>query len=96
MTSPRLARESCSLPTRGARKYSSRSDARGASPDDWYGRWAVLGRTLDDSFPAAIRRDVTTIAVARLSGHALYRYIGPFIAVVAAGSTSRSPNSASP
>jgi predicted MFS family arabinose efflux permease len=45
----------------------------------------VLGRTLDDSYPEAIRRDVTTIAVARLSGHALYRYVGPFIAVVARG-----------
>lgn len=45
----------------------------------------MLGRTLDDTYPEAIRRDVTTIAVARLSGHALYRYIGPFIAVVARG-----------
>ena len=45
----------------------------------------MLGRTLDDSYPEAIRRDVTTIAVARLSGHALYRYVGPFIAVVARG-----------
>jgi predicted MFS family arabinose efflux permease len=45
----------------------------------------VLGRTLDDSYPEAIRRDVTTIAIARLSGHALYRYVGPFIAVVARG-----------
>jgi DHA1 family inner membrane transport protein len=45
----------------------------------------VLGRTLDDSYPEAIRRDVTTIAVARLCGHALYRFVGPFIAVVARG-----------
>lgn len=45
----------------------------------------MLGRTLDESYPAAIRSDVTTIAVARLSGHALYRYVGPFIAVVARG-----------
>lgn len=45
----------------------------------------MLGRTLDDSFPDAIRRDITTIAAARVSGHALYRYIGPFIAVVARG-----------
>lgn len=45
----------------------------------------MLGRTLDDSYPEAIRRDITTIAVARLSSHALYRYIGPFIAVVARG-----------
>ena len=40
---------------------------------------------LDDSYPHAIRRDITTVTVARLSGHALYRYIGPFIAVVARG-----------
>ena len=45
----------------------------------------MLGRTLDDSYPEAIRRDVTTITLARLSGHALYRYVGPFIAVVARG-----------
>ena len=45
----------------------------------------VLGRTLDDSYPEAIRRDVTTIAAARLCGHALYRFVGPFIAVVARG-----------
>jgi DHA1 family inner membrane transport protein len=45
----------------------------------------VLGRTLDDTYPETIRRDVTTIALARLSGHALYRYVGPFIAVVARG-----------
>ena len=45
----------------------------------------MLGRTLDDTYPEAIRRDVTTIALARLSGHALYRYVGPFIAVVARG-----------
>jgi predicted MFS family arabinose efflux permease len=45
----------------------------------------VLARTLDTTYPEAIRRDITTISVARLSGHALYRYIGPFIAVVARG-----------
>lgn len=48
-------------------------------------RHAVLGRILDDSYPAVIQRDLTTVAVARLSCHALYRYIGPFIAVVARG-----------
>ena len=40
---------------------------------------------LDDSYPEAIRRDVTTISLARLSGRAVYRYVGPFIAVIAHG-----------
>ena len=45
----------------------------------------MLRRTLDDSYPDAIRRDITTVTVARLSAHALYRYVAPFIAVVARG-----------
>ena len=45
----------------------------------------VLGRTLDDSFAEAIRRDITTVTTARLCVNALYRYIGPFLAVVADG-----------
>ena len=45
----------------------------------------VLGRTLDDSFAEAIRRDITTVTTARLCANALFRYIGPFLAVVADG-----------
>ena len=45
----------------------------------------VLRRTLDDSFAEAIRRDITTVTTARLCVNALFRYIGPFLAVVADG-----------
>ena len=45
----------------------------------------MLGRTLDDSFPPAIRRDVTTVTLARLCANALYRYAGPFLAIIASG-----------
>ena len=45
----------------------------------------MLRRTLDDSFAEAIRRDITTVTVARLCANALYRYVGPFLAVVADG-----------
>ena len=45
----------------------------------------VLGRTLDDSYAEAIRRDITTVTTARLCVNALFRYIGPFLAVVADG-----------
>ena len=45
-------------------------------------------RTLDDSYAEAIRRDITTVTVARLCANALYRYVAPFLAIVAAGSTS--------
>ena len=45
----------------------------------------MLRRTLDDSFAEAIRRDITTVTVARLCVNALYRYVGPFLAVVADG-----------
>jgi DHA1 family inner membrane transport protein len=51
----------------------------------WYFRLAVLGRTLDTTYAEAIRRDITTVTAARLSANALYRYIGPFLAVVARG-----------
>ena len=45
----------------------------------------MLGRTLDDSYPWAIRRDITAVTVARLSANALYRFAGPFLAVIARG-----------
>lgn len=45
----------------------------------------MLGRTLDESFPAAIRRDVTTVTIARLGANAMYRFAGPFLAVIARG-----------
>lgn len=45
----------------------------------------MLGRTLDDTFPLAIRRDVTTVTLARLGTNALYRFAGPFLAVIARG-----------
>lgn len=45
----------------------------------------MLGRTLDDSYPRPIRRDVTTVTLARLSANALYRFAGPFLAVIARG-----------
>ena len=45
----------------------------------------MLERTLDDSFAEAIRRDITTVTTARLCANALFRYVGPFLAVVAAG-----------
>jgi predicted MFS family arabinose efflux permease len=45
----------------------------------------VLRRTLDDSFAEAIRRDITTVTTARLWVNALFRYVGPFLAVVADG-----------
>ena len=45
----------------------------------------VLRRTLDDTFAEAIRRDITTVTTARLCANALFRYIGPFLAVVADG-----------
>lgn len=45
----------------------------------------MLGRTLDDSYAEAVRRDITTVTAARLCANALYRYVGPFLAVVARG-----------
>jgi MFS transporter, DHA1 family, inner membrane transport protein len=45
----------------------------------------VLRRTLDDSYPAAVRRDVTTITVARLTANAAYRFAPPFLATIARG-----------
>ena len=45
----------------------------------------MLERTLDDSFAEAIRRDITTVTTARMCANALFRYVGPFLAVVADG-----------
>jgi DHA1 family inner membrane transport protein len=45
----------------------------------------VLGRTLDDTYSETIRRDISTVTAARLCANALYRYVGPFLAVVASG-----------
>ena len=40
---------------------------------------------LDDSYPAPIRRNVTTVTVARLVSNAAYRFAAPFLAVIARG-----------
>jgi MFS transporter, DHA1 family, inner membrane transport protein len=45
----------------------------------------VLQRTLDDSYPAEVRRDVTTITLARLTANAAYRFAPPFLATIARG-----------
>jgi predicted MFS family arabinose efflux permease len=45
----------------------------------------VLRRTLDDSYPAPIRRDVTTVTVAKLTANAAYRFAPPFLATIARG-----------
>ena len=45
----------------------------------------MLRRTLDDTYPAAVRRDVTTITLARLTANAAYRFAPPFLATIARG-----------
>jgi MFS transporter, DHA1 family, inner membrane transport protein len=45
----------------------------------------VLRRTLDDTYSAEVRRDVTTITVARLTANAAYRFAPPFLATIARG-----------
>lgn len=45
----------------------------------------MLGRRLDDTYPAAIRHGLTTVTGARLATNAVSRYLGPFVATVAAG-----------
>lgn len=45
----------------------------------------MLGRSLDDSYPEPIRRNVTAVMVARLGANAVSRYLAPFLAVVASG-----------
>ena len=45
----------------------------------------MLRRTLDDSYPAPVRRDVTTVTVAKLTANAAYRFAPPFLATIARG-----------
>jgi predicted MFS family arabinose efflux permease len=45
----------------------------------------VLGRVLDDSYAPEVRRNLTLFAVARTASNACYRFVGPFIAVIARG-----------
>lgn len=45
----------------------------------------MLGRALDPSYPHEVRSNVTLLAVARLMGNSAYRYLVPFLAVVARG-----------
>ena len=45
----------------------------------------VLGRRLDDSYAAEVRHGLTTVTAARLTANAVSRYLGPFVATVAAG-----------
>ncbi len=45
----------------------------------------MLRRTLDDSYPAPVRRDVTAVTVAKLTANAAYRFAPPFLATIARG-----------
>lgn len=45
----------------------------------------MLRRTLDDSYPAPVRRDVTSVTVAKLTANAAYRFAPPFLATIARG-----------
>jgi DHA1 family inner membrane transport protein len=45
----------------------------------------VLRRLLDDSYPDAVRRDVTTVTVAKVTANAAYRFAPPFLATIARG-----------
>ena len=45
----------------------------------------MLGRTLDDSFPLEVRRNITVLTVARTFANAAYRFSAPFLATVARG-----------
>jgi predicted MFS family arabinose efflux permease len=40
---------------------------------------------LDESYPEAVRRDVTTVTVAKLTANAAYRFAPPFLATIARG-----------
>jgi predicted MFS family arabinose efflux permease len=40
---------------------------------------------LDDSYPEAVRRDVTTVTIAKLTANAAYRFAPPFLATIARG-----------
>ena len=45
----------------------------------------VLGRVLDDSYASEVRGNLTAFASARLTSNACYRFVGPFIAIIARG-----------
>ncbi len=45
----------------------------------------MLDRLLDDSYPAVVRRDVTSLTVARFTTNAIYRFAPPFLATIARG-----------
>ena len=45
----------------------------------------VLDRLLDDSYSPVVRRDVTSLTVARFTTNAVYRFAPPFIGVIARG-----------
>lgn len=45
----------------------------------------MLGRTLDDTYAETVRRDVTTVTVARLAVNGVYRFAPPFLATIARG-----------
>jgi predicted MFS family arabinose efflux permease len=40
---------------------------------------------LDDSYPETVRRDVTTVTIAKLTANAAYRFAPPFLATIARG-----------
>lgn len=45
----------------------------------------MLARLLDDSYPRAVRDDVVSLTVARLTTNAVYRFAPPFVATIARG-----------
>ena len=45
----------------------------------------MLDRLLDDSYSPVVRRDVTSLTVARFTTNAVYRFAPPFIGVIARG-----------
>ncbi len=45
----------------------------------------MLGRGLDDSYPADVRHHVTTLTVARTTANACFRFAPPFLATIARG-----------
>lgn len=45
----------------------------------------LLGRVLDDSYDPVVRRNLTLVTVARLSTNSAFRYVIPFLSVLARG-----------
>ncbi len=45
----------------------------------------VLGRVLDDSYPAEVRQNITALTIGRLCANSCYRFAPPFLAVIARG-----------